>query len=176
MEQIDITMTSAVAGSAQGFAYEWALSDVTNHEEFLNLFEEYRIVGVKYHMRPRLGINVATQTTDFGVLHVWRDHDDVNTPTAQAEYLQKQSVKSWNMNKPPANASIYIKPSILFQTYESTTSTGYSPKFGQWISSNDPSVPHYGLKMWWEDVTQGTNSSATVHATITYYLQFRGTK
>lgn len=36
-------------------------------------------------------------------------------------------------------------PSTLDQVFESAATTGYNPEFGQWISTDDTSVPHFGL-------------------------------
>lgn len=36
-------------------------------------------------------------------------------------------------------------PSTLDQVFETAVTTGYNPEFGQWISTDDTSVPHFGL-------------------------------
>ena len=45
------------------------------------------------------------------------------------------------------NFAITLKPAILAESYKTAITTAYAPKWGQWLSTADDTVPHYGLKV-----------------------------
>lgn len=49
-------------------------------------------------------------------------------------------------------------PSTLDQVFESVATTGYNPEFGQWISTDDTSVPHFGLDVLLSSTSSPKNS------------------
>jgi len=66
-------------------------------------------------------------------------------------------------------------PSTLDQVYQSLTETGYNPEFGQWLSTDDTSVPHFGLDVLLSSTGSPKNSFKYKMRT-TVYCQWKNKK
>lgn len=54
--------------------------------------------------------------------------------------------KSYVFTNNKSEFTITLKPAIQTEAYKSALASTYVPKWGQWLSTDDPTVPHYGLK------------------------------
>ena len=66
-------------------------------------------------------------------------------------------------------------PCTLDQTYESAVTTGYNPEFGQWISTEDTAVPHFGLDVLLSS-TSSPKCSFKYKMRTTIYVQWKNRK
>lgn len=167
-----ILTTACVDNGGYQTTQSWGftLSNLPNFNEFVALYDQYKILEVKVKIIPQYIVN----TYDVGSLqrvyqlNYIRDHDDADLTTLgytdnENPWLENSKVKKIMLNHP---VTITVKPSVLIQTYETLTSTGYSPKFDQWLDCNDSTVPHYGLKVRIYDpaaTTAGTEAVAAVY-------------
>lgn len=132
----------------------FALSKLVNHTDLTNLYDQYKINFVEiYMMWSPDYLPVATSTTageranlippSLKIYHL-PDYDDDDAMTKD-EFKERAKCKLMLL-KPQVRKKIVVKPAILSQIYETLTSTGYAPKWGVKLDSNDASVPHYSYK------------------------------
>lgn len=143
--------TDSAPGS--GLQKTFSLDQVRNASSYTALFEYYRIdkVIVKFRYKGP-GTQAYSNTTDVilhneqnPVLYFKVDHNDVD---ADSLSVMKDSMKTkahvFRNNE--SEFVIQLKPAIQTEAYKSALATTYIPKWGQWLSCDDPTVPHYGLK------------------------------
>lgn len=146
--------------SAVGLFRNFTLSQCLQVGSYTEIFEYYKINKVVVEFRYR-GAETPAYTTINGtsvqnneivneinpVLYFKVDHNDVN---ADSLSVMKESMRTrehqLSSNKP--NFSITLKPAIQAEAYKTAISTAYRPKWGQWLSTLDDTVPHYGLKVY----------------------------
>lgn len=137
---IDVTTTD-VFGS-----YVFRLSDLPNYLEFVNLYDLYRIKAVKFTLIPGItamdGNPLSTAVTLPQVRSVL-DYTDSTVPASFNELYEYSNCKMTQGNR---FHSRYFKPALLSTVYETAVSNSYTPKWGTWVSTDDASCPHYGLK------------------------------
>lgn len=143
----------------------FALTDLPGYTRFQGMFQQYSITYIKLQVIPSNNVNSNPAAT-IPMVYYAVDYDDNIIPT-QDDMLLKQGVRSRMTMRP---WSIKLRPRVLGMTYESTTTTAYSPRAFTWISTSDSSVPHYGVKMWFS--APSVDTIYRVHAT--YYLKFKG--
>jgi len=165
--------TAQVGGSLQ-----FKLESSVDYGDFAQLFDRYKITGVKLKFLYQHNIGSVGSTTGaiLPTLNYSFDGDDNAVPTAQIEVLKKQYCHTKVMN---ANEyfSLYIKPRITTPT---TLAGSYTTSKAKWIDCNSgTAVPHFGIKFWLSGWTPGTLSSAVLNAfTIqpTYYFALKDTQ
>lgn len=153
-------LTVANEASAVGLFRTFTLSQCLQVGSYTDIFEYYKINKVVVEFRYR-GAETPAYTTINGVgtqnneikneinpvLYFKVDHNDVNADTLS---VMKESMRTkehqLSSNKP--NFSIVLKPAIQAEAYKTALTTAYRPKWGQWLSTLDDTVPHYGLKVY----------------------------
>lgn len=158
----------------QGFAFQFNLSSLPNVAEFSNLFDRYKIMGVKLRvMFLQNSQDVGTSTTlSIPIIHYVYDCDDASSPTSESEMLQKNFLKTRRLDKP---FNYYLKPKATSEVFASPSSTGYAVSKAMWIDMNSPNIPHFGLKAWISN-GQATPSSTVIgrfRIYATYYIALR---
>jgi len=156
-------------------------------------FNQYRIRGVKYMLKPRQPVNTSMWDTTTGavidtfvpeVISVI-DHTELAFPTATtpsyASLLNYATMKLTRGNRPHSR---FVKPTVLVPAYVSGaitdtggagTLTGYGvqPKRAGWIDIAEDHVPHLGLMIGFDN--QGTQT-VSMGVYVNYYIEFRGRK
>lgn len=162
-------------------AYSFSLSQLPNNTDFTNLYDQYKINGVKLSFVPKASeslispLSGVTAPLGFGRLMTVIDYDDANAPGSENDMLQYGNVK---ITAPMQNHSRYVKPMILRSLYQSTTSTGYQPTRGGFVDVANPTVPHYGIKVYASapSISGATASSITYSVYATFYLTCKNTR
>ncbi len=144
------------AGLFKSFAFQ----DIYNSTSYQKLFEYYTLDKVictlryKAALNPELAIhNVSgsssTMTVNESNPVVWFkvDHNDVSADTLDVMKSSMRTKEIQFTNDKP-KIDIVLKPAILSESYKSSIASTYVPKWGQKLTTLDPSVPHYGLKMY----------------------------
>jgi len=156
-------------GSATNGAMVFSLSDMPGVAEFEALYDRYMLTCVVVRFRIvnnpdaayplNLSSTVFTSngTNWFPRLFYCPDYDDNNAETLSA--LRERAKTKMKVLKPNSYFKAVIKPACTVQTYYTTVSAGYAPKWKQWIDMSQSSVPHYGLK--WVLDTSGVDPSDT---------------
>lgn len=158
-----------LAGSGQ-ITLNFALSDLPNSTDFTNLFDFYRICGVKLNFIFQANSNDtgATGALSLPVLHYIMDLDDSIGFANENQALEKEGIKTRRIDKP---FTYYMKPRVSNEIYNNGITTAYAlGNKKQWIDCNSSGVAHFGLKAW---ISSGANTGQ-LKIYATYYLQFKG--
>jgi len=173
--QIEIDTEAA----ASGFYYSAALSKMKQQAQYCQLFEFYRIDKIVATFRYKGGnAEVAGAQTSRAwnevnpLLYFKVDHNDITSDTlATMKDSMKTRTHMFTNNKP--EFSIQFKPAIQSEMYKSSVTTAYTPKWGQWIPTNDPTVPHYGLKTFAIAFQNAQWNPGTIAVSFKYYVSFK---
>ena len=162
-----------------GLFQTMTFADVYNTLSYQKLFEYYKINKVIITLRYKAALNphqdsVTSTTQSVNEVNplIWFkvDHNDVN---ADSLALMKASTRTKEMqftNDKP-KLEIVLKPAIKQEIYKSSVQSTYTPKWGQWLAMGDPSVPHYGIKMYATGPAAATTSSyGSIVVTKQYYF------
>lgn len=145
------------SGTSASFAgYSVNLSQLPNYTEFTTLFDQYRINKVVVKFVPSFTQDTIGSTEITPNLQSVIDYNDVTTPTATSELLQYQSYRRTRGNQTHTRV---FTPSTLVDISD----TASSPKWKQWLSTANATLPHFGLKV---------ALDATVVAGSAYYLPY----
>lgn len=165
-----------------GYFKSFAIQDIYNSTSYQKLFEYYKLNKVVITLRYKAEGQVrqdSVVTTSPGTQSVNEvnplvyfkvDHNDV---TADSLATMKASMRTKEMqftnNKP--KMTIVLKPAILEEAYKSAVASTYVPKWGQWLTTQDPTVPHYGIKMYaTASGAAATNLYGSILVQRTYYF------
>jgi len=160
------------------------LEDCVNYTEFTNLYDQYKIVGVKLKLIPyqTSALTAAAPHAQAGqpafLIHSAIDYDDdtqVTLSNTGADALrQYPSYKCHNiyaLNGKPW--SRYVRPRVATEVYRTALLTGYqSTKMG-WLDTTFADVSSYGLKLLFEVLSGGSAAQLMFKAQVTYYLKFK---
>lgn len=151
------------------------LNDVINPTEFTQLYDQYKINGVKIYFdySPDVGSIANTSEVYFPKLWMKRDYDDSGTPTLTQMTESNQS-RCLRFTSGRTTLSTFLRPSCLQEIYQSSVSTAFSPLWRQWIDCGNPSVPHYGLKLLAQGLPSTNLGAITIR--IKYYLSFKNVR
>jgi hypothetical protein len=143
-------------GTTNGLLQLFKFSDIPQASHYQDLFEFYRIDKIVIEFRYKSIAQSATfdtastttvQQNELNpVMYFKRDHDTdflINLP--QLKESSKTREHQFTNNKP--NFTVQLKPSCLINTANIKGSSGilYRPKWGQWLSTTDANIEHYGL-------------------------------
>lgn len=158
----------------QGLSFQFNLSALPNFAEFVNLFDRYRINGVKLRIMFLANSNDTgtSNVLSIPVMHYINDIDDASPPTTENEILQKNFLKTRRLDTP---FTYYLKPKATSEIFASASSTGYAVGKSMWIDMNSPNIPHFGFKAW---INNGPSNPSTqvlgrLKIYATYYVALR---
>lgn len=140
----DTTMTNSVSF---GMGASFQLKSVLDASDLTQLFDRYKIVGVK------LKFLLQNNNADIGssqmlpVMYVAFDGDDANVPVTYDQVLSKSYCKTHILTG-NRELKAYYKPRITKEVYNSPLTTGYTSEKACWIDCNSSGIPHYGVKFW----------------------------
>jgi len=145
-----------VTSTVGQFSYECTFDSIRGYTDFTDLYDRYMITCVVMRFRlvnnPNstwsLNTNPAAQTAMsanfYPAMYYCKDYDDSAAETL--EQLKERANTKRMILQPNKMYKIVLRPAVTMQTYATATSTGYAPKWKQWIDMANTSVPHYGLK------------------------------
>jgi len=154
--------TLDMTGTEQPLSFEFSLDQIYSYSEFTTLFDKYRLDKIDVYIQMitnpdaqlvtnvtgGTNVNAATAYINSSNFYpkMWyiNDHDDSATTTIAA-LKERVGVKCCVL-KPNVIKKITVKPACAVQIYRTATTTGYGPKWGQFIDMAAVNVPHYGLK------------------------------
>lgn len=166
------------------FAKVFQLDMVKNYSEFTALYDRYKITGVKVMVQlitnpdaNNIVLNGSVSNPNNIYPKVWwcPDYDDGSATTLDA--LKERAQTKCRVLRPNSTISFFIKPAVLAQTYRTAVTTGYAPKWNQYIDIGQTDVPHYGFKMVVESLGQNiynlSNVAFYVRLEYKYYLTLK---
>lgn len=172
---------SPVAGSLVGtydytLSTQFKLSSVIDVADLTQLYDRYKIVGVKLKIHYLHNASfIPGNTANLPTLYWAFDGDDADVPANTTAVAVKGYCKSTvlNANRP---LTVYIKPRITKEIYNSPITTGYSSEKACWLDCNSSSIPHFGLKLAVTDWVGGAENNNAIRIQPTYYLALRDTQ
>lgn len=143
-----------LSGTELDVAETFTFDSISAYSEFSSLYDRYRITAVQMNITlinnpdaflyTNGAVNNQNQTNWYPKLWYVKDYDDSSTNTLAA--LRERSGVKCVILRPNKVYKITVRPAILNQTYRTSTTTGYAPKWKEWIDMANANVPHYGLK------------------------------
>jgi len=132
------------------------ISDVPQIASYASLFEYYKIdkmvITFRYktagkpanYIANPLNIQMFQEINPTILFKV--DHNDAVSQSVADLKLSARTKEKQLTNAQP-NFTITLKPALQSEAYKSLTASTYIPKWNQWLTTEDTTVPHYGLKM-----------------------------
>lgn len=155
-QKIVVANESAAVGLFRSFT----LSQCLQVGSYAALFEMYKINKVIVEFRYKGAVKPAYTTIDGTgtqnneivneinpILYFKVDHNDI-TADSLATMKQSMRTREHQISNSSPNFTITLKPAIQAEAYKTALTSAYRPKWGQWLSMNDDTVPHYGLKVY----------------------------
>jgi len=147
--------TNAAAGGVTEtpFSIQFSLSDIPNQTEISALYDQYKLCGAKISIKMisnpdanyQAGSTSANQYINYyPTLWYTRDYDD-NGLLGLSEIRQYKSARHVVL-RPNKELSIYTKPRMLRQLFDSTTGAGYEIALPKFVDLANIGLPHYGFK------------------------------
>lgn len=157
------------------------LADMPQYADYIKLYEQFRIVKIKYHFRALVPVNQPIGAGDgistLGYLHTVVDHNDAVAPTGSVAGIQAMMNDSaYKGVKSSRDLTRVIRPKFLTQA---GTQTAKSTR--GWLNCKDVTgainaVSHYGIKWIVEGgigTLVGNPYNVVYEPIITYYVQFK---
>lgn len=154
-----------------GCAFKFTLNDLIEANDFITLFDRYKILGVKLNFLYQANMAEQTSKAPLPIIHYSTDYDDATAPASEDKVKNKYNCKTKVLN---ANRtfSVYIKPRVAQNVYSASLTSAYGNIKAPFIDCTYSQVEHYGLKVWirnWSAVSGTATSKLTVQPV--YYLQ-----
>jgi len=167
-----LTNNNQGAGLGSGYNILAALSYADQYTTYTALYDSYRIVQSIHKFYPLAnsndmsGLDSITNPANMQPIFSVIDYDDQGTPSL-ASLFEYASMKSHEYGKP---FTISFEPHVnnVIDTGIAATSSLKSP----WIDCANPSVVHFGIKLWQPDCGVGTNNLWVCISE--YHVEFRG--
>lgn len=180
------TANTGGAGGNQGYqvgaGMQFLLTDVPSYTDFTSLFDHYTIEQVDVEIDCLLnsaagasstvtsGINTALMPS---VTYV-PDFDDSSPPTTGASISEYQRAKTWTFRGSGKPLTFSIKPRTAVQIFRGVTSAYAAGAENTAINLAYNDVPHYGVKLWFDNVTSDIDQTFRVR--LKYHLKFQDPK
>lgn len=150
---------------------EHQLDSLPNYSDFTNMYDSYKICGIKKKFvfnRNNADVQLTTAGAELPMLLTVNDFNDKTDPANENAMLEYASFKQARLDRPVKR---YFRPSILLGDGTSTTSNSVKSR---WLSTADADAEHFGLK--WAVNTVSTATGATIGTLkvyTTYYIACR---
>lgn len=129
------------------FSLKFRLDQLTNYTEFTNLFDSYKLNGVKVLMSQFYNTSSVTSIGLPWIEH-FNDHDN-SIPETVFQVRQRMGVKTKYYSATKQVVAMYVKPKVqqaVFSNVASGITFGVSPRQSQWLDCAQPGIEHYAIK------------------------------
>lgn len=163
-----------------GGSMSFRLADVLQDNEFIALFDKYKITGIKLTFIPlsydAAYVSTGGNSSTIPTITYAVDNDDALIPGTAASLLVKQDCRVRRLDKP---VSIYIhKPKVNLAVQGAAGAIELANTTpARWFNCSYNDIEHYGLKFYIRDMalpspgTQNINSLIRVQAK--YYIALK---
>lgn len=165
----DVINVNNIVPTLAGLTFR--LNQVPNYTEFTNLYDMYKINGVKMVFIPKQNqsisigsVNNASPTARFFTA---LDYNDATPPTTVDDIREYQSCKFTSVIRTHKR---YI-PRPRIQDRGQTYNPGRP-----WINCSAPDQEHYGLKLAIEPISSTTTTDMPYSVECVFYMSFRNVK
>lgn len=167
--------------NATGLFKTFNLDQISQASNYKALFEYYTINKVVATFRYKVanpantneGATNYTPVNEVNPLLVFKvDHNDNSSDSLSALHESAKTREHQLSNDKP-NFSIQIKPAVQTEAYKSALASTYIPKWGQQLSTDDGTVPHYGLKVYAIGFKDSTWNPGSIEVTYKMYFTMK---
>lgn len=147
-----VPVVTTMSGATAESAFVWTFANLINPSDFTSLYDRYRIDYIQ--VRAQLITNpdgnqfvnsaLPNYTNWYPKLWWCPDYDDGAQETL--DELKQRAKTKCIVLQPNRMYKFGVKPAVLTQAYRTSLTTGYTPKWKQWIDMAQTDVPHYGIK------------------------------
>jgi len=164
--QIDQSQTtfSGTVGSVTAGAFAGQLSNLNNSAAFVALYDQYKILALRYTFIPRT--NVVSGTAYNPPLYTIIDYDDTAVLGTVAAMTARDTCSVTQVYE---SVQRTFRPHIAVAAY-SGTFTSYKNEPADWIDCASPNVQHYGLKTF---IYSCATPAPVWDVEVEYFLEFR---
>lgn len=151
---------SDAAPDLAGFVETFSMANCNGYLEQVNLFDNFRVMRVLYRFCLSRNPDWASTTANRGwSTRIFWSHDfNDTTGLTQAGLFQRSNLKEVYLNNDKLTTKWYsLKPAMLTQGYESAIANSYTPRWRQWLDTNDAPTPHHGIKYGFNNLYAGLN-------------------
>lgn len=170
-------VTNAIIRGAKDFGLSqiFQFSFLSAFGDLSGLYDNYRIKQVKlkidlsYNSAPGMQTDtsagqIAFSPNSLPMLHYAVDQDDNTAPLSSTDVLQYSKSRSLRLGD--GSTTITLQPRAQGVVNATTNTSGTNTALGSMLPLNSwldttqaATVPHYGVKMWFENMPAGTNSA-----------------
>lgn len=151
------------------------LTDCNSYLEFVNLFDNYRVVKVLYRFvlirNPSEYSGTIPAAKGLYPRLTWCHDFNDSTPVNRSFMIQKANMREFFFTDNAQKTRWYtLNPSVLGVTYETLAASSYAPKWRQWLDTGDSNCPHYGIKYNYSELYTGI----AIRMECKYILECKG--
>jgi len=164
-------MNFANPGTSTVVSDYFQLSDLPNYTEFTNLFDKYRITGVKLTFIPTQNTSYVGNTgSPLPLLGFVYDTDDGTLLTNRTDYYQ---YKNFKIHRLGGIISKWVRPRTASSVYAGIASTAYRTNGNVWIDCDNAGAEYYGCKYYIDPIDVGTGEQvlSLVRVVAKVYIQ-----
>lgn len=180
------TTTAAVANPAYyAFSIAFTLKDLPDYSDFLNLYDEYQISGVRLVLTSvftdAASSTIGTSAPTGALIHMINDYDDNAIPTASelgVDVLRQYPGYRTYQLSTGRSIKRYIRPRVS-QAINGTAGLVYygTASRNQWIDMSSVDVQYYGIKGIIELYQTNANINYfPIKVEAVYYLTMKGVR
>lgn len=177
LNNIDGTGWDLMDNAAMQKGISVALSSISDYTQFTNLFEQYKLTGLRLQIIPSWnsirGVGVQSQI----ICYIMKSRFGYVVDNMQ-EVLAKQAKKKFIAFRDGRPIDVFMKLNQLNETYGTTVTTDYTIQRPKWISTQEINTQHYGYDIVLQTVSGRafTDMEMSVKIFTTVYFQCRGVK
>lgn len=156
-----------------GMSYNAQLKHAVEYTDFTQLFDRYKITGVKLRVQYQNNMGDPNSHCLPGLSSAW-DGDDANVPSSKEDVTRKIGAKTSILNA-NRSFSIFLRPRVTKSVYQQGLTSAYTSERSCYIDCSNPSVDHYGYKFWIDSwlATPGAQSGQILSIEPTLYLSMK---
>lgn len=185
----DGTLNTTTAESYGTGGFYFLLADVPNYLEYANLYEQYKICGIKFQIQyfsqtqyTSSNLTTGDQTSNGVQVMLWTDFDSIDSPAATAAgwKLAFESGRAYPIRYPNVKRNmqkVYFKPAILSDAFQPAAVDQYAiSRKATWLKTGNPNIAHYGVKLMLNAQPTIAPIEHRFRYFVTYYVKFRYAK
>lgn len=152
-----------------GWSHNFRLQNVLAPTDFTNLYDRYKIVGVKYRIFYHQNQAQVQGAQMLPLMHFSLDSDDSTAPGSLSAVSAKGDCKTKVLGN-QQYIQMYIRPKVAGSLYQSGVTAAYDVEKSKWINSTYPAVEHYGIKTWLNNVYMAVGVNTAISIEPVYYI------
>lgn len=177
LNNIEGTGWDLMEASAMQKGISVALSSLSDYSQFTNLFEQYKLTGLRLQIIPSWNAIRGVGTQSQILCYIMKSRFGYMVDNMQ-EVLAKQAKRKFVAFRDGKPIDVYMKLNQLNETYGTSLTTDYTIQRPKWLSTQEINTAHYGYDIVLQTVSGRafTDQEMSVKIFTTVYFSCRGVK